>query len=76
MSVKRTKRFAGNGEPLDFPSIQSVQIAAANDPARPTASLFADEPATIDYIGRPLAIWRDNPSIARMLNDHLSREAA
>ena len=76
MSVQRGKRFAGSGEPLIFPSVQPVQIAVAADPRQPTASLFADEPATADYIGRPLNIWRDDPSIARMINDHLSREAA
>lgn len=76
MTVKQHRRFAGKGEPLVFPSVHAAQIAAATDPKMPTASLFADEPATAEYIGRPLNVWRDDPSLARMINDHLSREAA
>ena len=76
MNANRGKRFAGNGEPIAFPSLDSLQVAAAADPTRSIRSLFDDTPAPVEYLGRPLNVWRDDPSIARMINDHLSREAA
>lgn len=76
MNVKRGKRFAGNGEPIPFPSLGVAQIAAAASPEQSIRSLFDDAPPSVEYLGRPLNVWRDDPSIARMINDHLSRDAA
>lgn len=56
-------------------ALTAHQLDGALDPAVPVRALIAKRPRPA-FINRPYLIWRDNPEIARIINDRLSRNAA
>ena len=54
-------------EPVSSLGIQEHQIASAADPAEPISSVSRR------FVGDPCLRWRDNPELARMVNERLAR---
>ena len=55
-------------EPLSSFSIQGHQIASAADPSEPIASVSRR------FIREPFLRWRDNPELARIVNERLAQK--
>lgn len=45
------------------------QLSAVSDPTAPIRSLVASD--TESFAGRPYSLWRDDPDLARALNERL-----
>lgn len=60
-------------------ALQSHQISSLSDPARPTLALLQEgpDPSTPQpqrFVGRPYLLWKDDPQLARRINDALVDE--
>lgn len=53
-------------------AIQQHQIACAADPAIPVQYLIASASRPRRFVGDPWFVWKDNPELARMVNDRLA----
>lgn len=51
-------------------ALSSHQLGAVRDPRASIHAVIAAEAER--YVGRPYLIWRDDPDLARTLNDRLS----
>ncbi|HEY8434160.1 MAG TPA: hypothetical protein VIK68_06040 [Sphingomicrobium sp.] len=69
MSVTRRRIVSSllGDEPVSSLGIQEHQIASAADPAEPISSVSRR------FVGDPFLRWRDNPELARMVNERLAR---
>jgi hypothetical protein len=74
MSVERngnTARDAADGAFVGF-AIQQHQIQSAADPAMPVQFLIASASRPRRFVGDPWLVCKDNPELARMVNDRLA----
>jgi hypothetical protein len=56
-------------KPDDF-ALAPHQLAAAHDPAAPIRTVV--EASNSPFAGRPYSVWRDDPEIARRINESLA----
>lgn len=63
-SVQRRGR-----KPDDF-AIAPHQLAAAHDPGAPIRTVV--EASNSRFSGRPYSVWRDDPDLARRINESLA----
>jgi hypothetical protein len=54
-------------------SVTSCQLDAAKDPNAPISTVIAERRGTFE--GRPYSVWRDDPELARRINDRLAGRA-
>jgi hypothetical protein len=72
VTMARARLHGGTG-PLrrrDEFALSPHQLSAVSDPFAPIRALVASQ--TDEFAGRPYSLWRDDPEIARALNNGLS----
>ena len=67
MTSRRIVSSLLGDEPVSSLGIQEHQIASAADPAEPIASVSRR------FVRDPFPRWKDNPELARMVNERLAR---
>jgi hypothetical protein len=61
----------GDSDPAEF-AVSSHQLLSVQDPGASIRVLIADDEER--FAGRPYSVWRNDPELARILNDRLSSE--
>ena len=56
-------------------AVQPHQITTALLPGRLRRALVDERIESDIYLGRPYSVWKDDPELARMVNDRLAEEA-
>ena len=58
------------GRKSDDFALAPHQLAAAHDPAAPIRTVV--EASSSPFAGRPYSVWRDDPELARRINEGLA----
>ena len=73
--TKRRDRESPSDGSLPGLAIEPQQITPALLPGRLTRALVDERIESDIYLGRPYSVWKDDPELARMVNDRLADEA-
>ena len=76
MPGKRSGALDASAEAAASPvrPVTPHQLLAIADPALPLQTLAETATFNHETLGRPIRIWRDDPSLAKRINDALARE--
>jgi hypothetical protein len=70
--TKRRDRESPSDGSLPGLAIQPRQVTTALLPSRLMRALVDERIESDIYLGRPYSVWKDDPELARMVNDRLA----